>query len=190
MKKVFKMVVSTAMCAILLCACGYSASTQSSPTGKISTKIENNKVTLNHTEYEFPEGYKFEDLALSNPVGISRVKVTDSDGQIVGICSDGMYTENITKENMIDAANTVFMEVHNIDTPLNLSEDMFVDGKNVEVLVISLDDGTAVFVGQLGTPNFAYITMGNADSESVMQGYVEQAILKLGGQEDYDTICG
>ena len=152
MKKVFKMVVSTAMCAILLCACGYSASTQSSPTGKISTKIENNKVTLNHTEYEFPEGYKFEDLALSNPVGISRVKVTD--------------------------------------TPLNLSEDMFVDGKNVEVLVISLDDGTAVFVGQLGTPNFAYITMGDADSESVMQGYVEQAILKLGGQEDYDTICG
>ena len=189
MKKVISVVAALVMSAVLLCACGYSASTQSSKTGRISTKIENNKVTLNHTSYEFPEEYKFEDFAITDPVGISAIQVADSNGKTMGIVSDGMYTENITEENMVDAANTVYMTVHGVDTPLELEKEMFVSGKNVKILVIGLTDGTAIFVAQTGTPNFAYMTETNDDSDLIMQDQFDQIILQLGGQEDYDMFC-
>ncbi|MCR5605647.1 MAG: hypothetical protein K6F69_02370 [Treponema sp.] len=189
MKRIFKIAVALVM-AVSLCACGFSASTAASETGQLKISIVGTKVKLNHVEYEFPEGYTFEDDKITSPIGISFATVYDQDGDMVGVCSDGMYTENITKENMIDAANTVYMTVHGLDNPLDLTEDMFLEGENIVLLVIELTDGTAIFTGQLGTPNFSYVTESTYDVDLVMQDYLKQVIFQLGGQEDYDMFFG
>ena len=185
MKRIFRVVLAMVM-AVSLCACGVSASTEKSETGQLKTSIVGTKLKLNTVEYEFPEGYTFEDGKITSPIGISYATIHDKDGDTVGVCSDGIYTENITKENMIDAANTAYMTVHSMENPLDLTEDMFLEGENVGVLIIELDDGTAIFTGQLGTPNFSYITETTNDIDLVMQDYLSQVILQLGGQEDYD----
>ncbi|MCR5515502.1 MAG: hypothetical protein K6F41_03505 [Lachnospira sp.] len=185
MKKILKITVAMVMAASL-CACGASVSTEKSETGQLNTSIVGTKVKLNNVEYEFPEGYTFDEGKVTSPIGMSYATVYNKDGNTIGVCSDGMYTENITKENMIDAANTAYMTVHNLENPLDLTEDMFLEAENVVILIIELDDGTAIFTGQLGTPNFSYITETTNDVDLVMQDYLSQVILQLGGQEDYD----
>jgi len=189
MKRIFTTAIALIM-SVSLTACNFSVSTEKSETGQLTASISGTKVKLNHIEYEFPEGYSISDGKITSPIGISYATVNDADSNTVGICADGMYTENITKDNMMDAANTVYMTVHNMENPLELSEDMFLEGDNIVMLVIGLDDGNAIFIGQLNTPNFAYVTESNSDSDLVMQDLISQSILQLGGQEDYDTFIG
>ena len=189
MKKLLKAVVAVGMC-MSLCACGASVSTEKSETGQLHTTIKGSTVKLNHIEYEFPEGYTFEDGKFTEPIGISYAQVENEAGEIVGVCADGMYSEEITRDNVIDVVNTVYMTVHSVENPLELNSDMFIEGDDLTMLVIGLDDGTAVFLGQFGTPNFVYMTETNSDSDSVMQDYLEQAVLQLGGEEEHTLFFG
>ena len=189
MKKFIKAVVAVAM-GISLCACGVSASTVKSETGQISVSVKETTVKLNHIEHKFPEGYNFKDATITKPIGMSVAEVKDKDGNLVGVCSDGLYKEDITKDNIVDAVNAAYMTFHNVDKPLSVSEDNFVEGEKVEMLVIGLDDGQAIFMAQLGTPNFVYATELNDDSEYVMEDFAEDCVKQLGGEEEYKLFFG
>ncbi|SFI09774.1 hypothetical protein SAMN04487830_12226 [Pseudobutyrivibrio sp. OR37] len=187
MKKIVNVILVLTVC-FSMCACGFSVSTETSSTGQLTTSINNNKVKLNHSEYEFPEGYSFKDGKIKSPVGMSYVQIYNREDEVVGVCADGYYTETISKDTMKDAVNTVYKAAHNVDSSLQLTDDLFVEGKNLILLTISLDDGSAIFIGKLGTPDFAYITQSKSDKDNIMQDYLEQVVLQLGNQEDYEIL--
>ncbi|MCR4567790.1 MAG: hypothetical protein K5769_07045 [Pseudobutyrivibrio sp.] len=187
MRKILNFTLA-AVVGLSLCAC--SASTVKSDAGQIKVSVKDSTVKLNHVEYIFPEGYNFFDATITEPIGMSVVEVKDQDGNLVGVCSDGLYKEDITKDNIKDAVNAAYMTFHNIDKPLELSDDMFVEGKKIEMLVIGLDDGQALFMAQLGTPNFVYATELKGDSEYVMDDFAKDCIKQLGGEEEYKLFFG
>ncbi len=187
MKKFLKITAAVIM-GLSLCAC--STSTVKSETGQIKVSVKDSTVKLNHVEHEFPEGYKFADATITKPIGLSVVEVKDKDGNLVGVCSDGLYKEDISTDNIIDAVNTTYMTFHNVDKPLELSEDMFIEGDKVEMLIIGLDDGQAAFIAQMGTPNFVYMTELDNDSEYVMEDFAKTAVKQLGGEGDCKLIFG
>ncbi|RKM56539.1 hypothetical protein D6853_07060 [Butyrivibrio sp. X503] len=188
MKRFFKIAAVVAM-GVVLCACSMSSKSASSETGQVKITVKDSSVELNHVKHDFPKEYTVSGDIVTKPIGMSYAEVK-KDGNLVGVATDGMYKENITKDNMVDAANTAFMTFHNVDTPLEITQDMFLDGKNIEVLTIELTDGIAVFIAQTGTPNFVYMTELNTDSEKVMEDFVGSAVQQIGGDEDYATFFG
>ncbi|MCR5415933.1 MAG: hypothetical protein K6E79_03980 [Pseudobutyrivibrio sp.] len=186
MKKKIAMIIVSVM-ALALVGCGASVSTERSSTGQLTTKVVNQDVTLNICEHEFPEGYTITDGKITDPIGISYASI-DKDGTVVGIFADGYYEENITEDNITDCVNTVFKNIHGVDTALDITSDMYVSSDNLTTLTIGLEDGYGVFIAKMGTSNFAYITESDADTDEVMIDSIGSAILSLGDQNDYDAL--
>ena len=188
MKK-FLSVLLVGIVALSFIACGKSYSTQSSKTGQIKTKINETEVSLNSTQFTFPEGYTLKEGNLTDPLGISLVQV-EKDDAIIGVYSDGKYTTELNEENLADCANAVYNEVHSMNETLDITPDLFLTGSSISILPIQLKDGYGIFIAHLGTKDFAYITESETDTEYVMDDCLKEIILQLGTQDDYDYFYG
>lgn len=190
MKKFIKIVALGAM-SLSLCACKMSAQTTKSKTGMISVEVKNESVTLNHVEYEFPEGYKLEDGLMKDPYGISYVNVYNDDEDLIGAAGDGMYEEDIDEDNFTDAASEIVKEFHDTDEDLTFYNDDPVNyGDKLGILMLEIDDGYALFIAEIGTPNFVYVTQSEDDEDDEMSEFVESVVEQLGSDEDYEIFFG
>ncbi len=190
MKKFIKIVALGAM-SLSLCACKMSAQTTKSKTGMISVEVKNESVTLNHVEYEFPEGYKLEDGLMKDPYGISYVNVYNDDEDLIGAAGDGMYEEDIDEDNFTDAASEIVKEFHDTDEDLTFYNDDPVNyGDKLGILMLEIDDGYALFIAEVGTPNFVYVTQSEDDEDDEMSEFVESVVEQLGSDEDYEIFFG
>lgn len=190
MKKFIKIAALGAM-SLSLCACKMSAQTTKSKTGMISVEVKNESVTLNHVEYEFPEGYKLEDGLMKDPYGISYVNVYNDDEDLIGAASDGMYEEDIDEDNFTDAASEIVKEFHDTDEDLTFYNDDPVNyGDKLGILMLEIGDGYALFIAEIGTPNFVYVTQSEDDEDDEMSEFVESVVEQLGSDEDYEIFFG
>ena len=190
MKKFIKIAAIMAM-SLSLCACRVSTQTVKSKTGTVSVKVKNEAVTLNHVEYEFPEDYKLEEGLMNKPCGISFVNVYNEDKDLIGAAADGIYEEDIDEDNFTDAANEIVKEFHDIDEDLTLySDDPVTYGDKLGILILELDEGYAVFVAEIDTPNFVYLTQSEDDEDDEMTEFLKSAVEQLGSDEDYEIFFG
>lgn len=189
MKKFVKVAALMVM-SLSLCACKMSAQTAKSKTGTVSVKVKNEAVTLNHVEYEFPEDYKLEEGLMKKPCGISFVNVYNDDGDLIGAAADGIYEEDIDEDNFTEAANEIVKEFHDTDEDLTLYEDPVTYGDELGILIIEIDDGYAILIVEIDTPNFVYVTQSEDDEDDEMTDFVKSAVEQLGSDEDYEIFFG
>ncbi|MCR5771226.1 MAG: hypothetical protein K6G87_08360 [Butyrivibrio sp.] len=190
MRKIIKIVAIMAM-SLSLCACRVATETTLSETGKITVTVNNNKVKLNHVEFEFPEDYSLKEGLIKDPYGMSYVNVKNDDGELIGVAADGMYSEDIDEDNIADAVNDIYMAFHDVDEPLQMNEDPFVYGDELTALVIQLEDGYAIFIAENDTPNFVYTTqVEDADEDDAITDFIKSAVEQMGSEEDYEAFFG
>ena len=190
MKKFIKIAAIMAM-SLSLCACKMSAQTVKSKTGMVSVEVKNEAVTLNHVEYEFPEDYKLEEGLMKKPCGISFVNVYNEDKDLIGAAADGIYEEDIDEDNFTDAANEIVKEFHDTDEDLTwYSDDPVIYGDKLGVLILELDEGYSIFVAEIDTPNFVYLTQSEDDEDDEMTECFKSVVEQLGSDEDYEIFFG
>lgn len=186
MKKFIKITALIAM-SLSLCACKMSAQTVKSKTGMVSVKVKNEAVTLNHVEYEFPEDYKLEEGLMSKPLGISFVNVYNDDHDFIGIAADGKYDEDIDEDNFTDAVNDVIQEIYDTDESVTFRDDPVVYGDKLGMIIVDLGGDSAIFIAELDTPNFVYMSQTEDDEDDEMIEFIESAVEQLGSDEDADV---
>lgn len=186
MKKFIKITALIAM-SLSLCACKMSAQTVKSKTGMVSVKVKNEAVTLNHVEFEFPEDYKLEEGLISEPLGISLVNVYNDDHDFIGIAADGKYDEDIDEDNFTDAVNDVIQEIYDTDGSVTFSDDPVVYGDKLGRIIVDLGGDSAIFIAELDTPNFVYMSQTEDDEDDEMIEFIESAVEQLGSDEDADV---
>lgn len=169
-------------------ACGFSRSVVKSDTGMISESVTNNSVKLNLIEHTFPEDCAIETAKLTSPVGMSVAQITQKD-TIIGVLSDGYYSEDITEDNILDVANIVLKEVNNLEDDIaTLTQDCVTKTKHLNIVSVRLTDGNGYFIAKLGTNNFAYVSQSDKDNDDTMGDVLKNVIKTLGEQEDFEAL--
>lgn len=171
-------------------ACGFNIgkSAQKSDTGVVTETVVNNKVKLNHVEYEFPDNCTIKTKKFTKPVGISFAQVKQ-DGEIIGALADGIYSEKITEENFLDAANVVVKEVHGLEEDITIiDESAIVKTPHLNIIGVQLDDGIGYFIAKLGTTDFVYVLQSENDDLDTMSDAIKDIVKTFGGEEDFEML--